>query len=75
MGCRISRPGDIWYHLETFLIVMTWAGTAGMERVETRDSTKHSKVHATAPGNKEFSSPKCQVGLRSRNPVLGWSNG
>lgn len=46
---EIGPPGDIWQILDTFKVVNSGEGTAGIWQAEARDAAKHVVRHPAAP--------------------------
>lgn len=56
----VLNQGHIWQYLDTFLVVMTQVGIAGVpEWVEAGRAAEHPTIRRTAPLGKELPDPKC----------------
>lgn len=48
--CPQRTLGSVWTHY-----IVTWAGTAGIQRIEARDAAEHPTEHGVAVHNKGLS--------------------
>ena len=71
-GC-FAPTGGIWKCLGRFLALATEKGRShNASWLDSRDAAKNPSVHRTHPPNKEFSSSKMPIVMRSRNPHHYW---